>query len=357
MSKQTPLYKAHLEANAKMVDFSGWQMPLNYGSQIEEHKTVREKAGLFDVSHMGPVDITGSDAMAYLRHLLANDVAKLKNPGDALYSCMLNDNGGIIDDLIAYHFNDTYFRLVVNAGCRDKDFAWLQKQAENFDVTVKWCEDLCLIALQGPEAITQLKFPFGDEVVEKVSALRPFKSVILENDIVIARTGYTGEPGVEMMLPAVKALNVWQTLVENGVKPCGLGARDTLRLEAGLNLYGNDMTEETTPLESNLAWTVSFKDEDRDFVGKDALLKQKAAGVSRMLVGLCLKERGVLRDHQKVKIEGVGEGEITSGSFSPTLGYSIAMARIPVCEVGQVMVERRGDWMTVEVVKPPFVKK
>ena len=357
MSKKTPLFEAHLEANAKMVDFAGWQMPINYGSQIEEHKAVREKAGVFDVSHMGPVDVTGPDTIPYLRYVLANDVEKLKNPGDALYSCMLNENGGIIDDLIAYRFNDTYFRLIVNAGCRDKDFAWLKKQAEKFDVNLAWREGLCLIALQGPEAIADLKFPFSEKVSEEVSALKPFKSLILEDDIVIARTGYTGEAGVEMMLPDEKAIKVWHGLVSNGVKPCGLGARDTLRLEAGLNLYGNDMTEETTPLESNLSWTVSFKDDDRDFVGKAALEKQKEDGIKRMLTGLCLKERGVLRDHQKVKIEGVGEGEITSGSFSPTLGFSIAMARVPVCDVEEAMVERRGNWMPVEVVKPPFIKR
>ena len=357
MSKQTPLYEAHLEANAKMVDFSGWQMPLNYGSQIEEHHAVRNKAGVFDVSHMGTVEVTGPDATKFLRYALANDIAKLKNPGDALYTCMLNESGGIVDDLIVYYFNDTYFRLVVNAGCRDKDFAWLQKQAEQFDVTLKWQDDVCLLALQGPEAIAALRFPFDEKVVEQVDELRPFKSLILENNIVIARTGYTGEPGVEMMLPTDKVLSVWNALVENGVRPCGLGARDTLRLEAGLNLYGNDMTEETTPLESNLSWTVSLKDDKRDFVGKAALLKQKEAGVAQKLIGLCLKERGVLRDHQKVKINDALEGEITSGSFSPTLGYAIAMARVPMCDATHAEVERRGQWLPVEVVKPPFIKK
>lgn len=358
MSKHTPLYNLHVAANALMVDFSGWQMPLHYGSQIEEHKAVREKAGLFDVSHMGVVEVTGEDTVPYLRYALANDVAKLKNTGDALYTCMLNENGGIVDDLIAYRFSDTYFRLVVNAGCRDKDFAWLEKLTQNFDVAIAWRDDLCLLALQGPQAIDDLKYPFGQDIADTVAQLKPFKSIVLEdNETVIARTGYTGEPGVEMMLPKDKALQVWDALIAHNIQPCGLGARDTLRLEAGLNLYGSDMTEETSPLTSNLTWTVSLTDESRDFVGKNALLQQKAQGIHETLVGLRMTDRGVLRNHQKVKIEGVGEGEITSGSFSPTLGHAIAMARVPVSDATQAMVERRGKWLPVEIVKPPFIKK
>ena len=214
-----------------------------------------------------------------------------------------------------------------------------------------------MLALQGPQAIDALKIPFGVDIAQAVAELKPFKSIVLEdNETVIARTGYTGEPGVEMMMPAEKALQVWDVLTAHDIKPCGLGARDTLRLEAGLNLYGNDMTEDTTPLESNLSWTVSFKDEARDFVGKAALLKQKEQGIKETLVGLRMTDRGVLRDHQKVKIEGVGEGEITSGSFSPTLGYAIAMARVPVSDATQAMVERREKWLSVEIVKPPFYK-
>lgn len=356
MPQKTPLYDCHVKAGAKLVDFSGWDMPLHYGSQIEEHHIVRKNAGLFDVSHMGVVEVKGEGAADYLRYLLANDIAKLKNPGDALYTCMLNETGGIIDDLIVYRFSDTHFRLVINAGCRDKDIAWLKQVAEKFPVTLTVREDICLLALQGPEAISALKYPFGAEISEQVASLKPFKSLILEDGSVIARTGYTGEAGVEMMLPVETALKTWDALLANAVKPCGLGARDTLRLEAGLNLYGNDMTEETSPLDSNLAWTVSFKDEAREFIGKSALLLQKEKGVNEILVGLLMTDRGVLRDHQKVMIDGVGEGEITSGSFSPTIGNAIAMARVPATDAAEAKVERRGAWVSVKIVKLPFVR-
>lgn len=356
MPQKTPLYDCHVKAGAKLVDFSGWDMPLHYGSQIEEHHVVRQSAGLFDVSHMGVVEVKGEGVIDYLRYLLANDIEKLKNPGDALYTCMLNDNGGIIDDLIAYRFSDAHFRLVINAGCREKDIAWLEKVAAQFSVELTVRQDVCLLALQGPNAIDALKHPFGQAVVDQIATLKPFKSLLMEDGSVIARTGYTGEAGVEMMLPVETALRVWDTLLANDVKPCGLGARDTLRLEAGLNLYGNDMTEETSPLNSNLAWTVSFKDESRDFIGKTPLLAQKASGVSEILIGLLMTERGVLRAHQKVMIEGVGEGEITSGTFSPTIGHAIAMARVPVGEAQAAKVERRGDWLPVQIVQLPFVR-
>lgn len=354
MSQKTPLYDSHVKLNGMMVDFAGWQMPLNYGSQINEHHAVRKNAGLFDVSHMGVVDIKGSGAVSYLRYVLANDVAKLKNAGDALYSCMLNEKGGVIDDLIAYRFSDDYFRLVINAGCREKDFQWLQQQAEKFDVTLTMRNDLCLIALQGPNAIEKLSIIFDSNVQERVTQLKPFQFYSYD-DIVIARTGYTGEPGVEMMLPAADAISAWEKLVAADVQPCGLGARDTLRLEAGYNLYGTDMTEETSPLVSNLSWTISFKDEDRDFIGKSALLAEKAAGLQSQFVGLILESKGVLRNHQKVKVDGVGEGEITSGSFSPTLNKSIALARIPLSTVAEAFIERRGEWLPVKVVKPKFI--
>ena len=366
MSRKTPLFDQHKKLNALIVDFSGWQMPLHYGSQIAEHHAVRKKVGLFDVSHMGVVDIRGKDARVFLRFVFANDVAKLKNHGDALYTCMLNNEGGVIDDLIVYHFDDQHFCLVINAGCREKDVAWLKKQAEKFDVQLILRDELCLLALQGPAFLEALKNIFDDDVCAKISALKAFQFLENPPDFaaqnrplfskgVIARTGYTGEPGVEMMLPAEQANRVWEKLISAGVQPCGLGARDTLRLEAGYNLYGADMTATTSPLISNLAWTVSFKDEARDFIGKKALLSEKQKGIAQQLVGLILESKGVLRNHQKVKIDHVGEGEITSGSFSPTLNYSIALARIPMCDATAAMVERRGEWVPVKIVKAKFV--
>ena len=356
MSQRTPLYDLHLKSKATMVDFAGWQMPINYGSQIAEHNAVRNKVGLFDVSHMGVVEVRGDNTLPFLRHLLANDVAKLKNTGDALYSCMLNEEGGVIDDLIVYRFGDHYFRIVINAGCRDKDLAWMQKQADTFNIDLTLRDDLCLLALQGPQFLEALRFVFSSEVVEQVAQLKAFQFYALaDTGMMIARTGYTGEPGVEMILPTEKALKVWEKLIEAGVQPCGLGARDTLRLEAGYNLFGADMTESTSPLISNLAWTVSFKDETRDFIGKKALLAEKERGISQQLVGLILESKGVLRSHQKVKVENVGEGEITSGSFSPTLNKSIALARIPVSDATDALIERRGEWLPVKIVKPKFM--
>lgn len=356
MSKKTALYDQHVKAKALIVDFSGWQMPLHYGSQIAEHHAVRKSAGIFDVSHMGVVEITGTDTVNYLRFMLANDIAKLKNTGDAIYSCMLNENGGVIDDLIAYRYTDAHFRLVINAGCREKDFAWLQLHAKKFDVNLKMRDDLCMIALQGPDAIAKLEFIFDKEIFEKVSALKPFQFYTpTPTDTVIARTGYTGEPGVEIILPVENALKTWEKCIALGIQPCGLGARDTLRLEAGYNLYGADMTADTSPLISNLSWTVSFKDESRNFIGKDALCAEKARGISHQLVGLVLESKGVLRNHQVVKINNDGVGEITSGSFSPTLNKSIALARIPVSDATDAFVERRGEWLPVQIVKPKFI--
>lgn len=337
-----------------MVDFSGWQMPLHYGSQIQEHHAVRKNIGIFDVSHMGVVDVIGTDAEKYLRYLLANDVAKLKNTGDALYACMLNEKGGVIDDLIVYRFSDHHFRLVINAGCREKDMAWMQQQAKNFDVALTLRDDLCLLALQGPDVITQLEKIFDKSVAEKISTLKPFQ-FHTHTHTVIARTGYTGESGVEIMLSAEDAIALWKKCMALKIPPCGLGARDTLRLEAGLNLYGADMNENTSPLISNLAWTVSFKDVDRHFIGRDALEKEKNAGISQQLVGLILESKGVLRNHQKVKIKECGEGEITSGSFSPTRNQSIALARIPMTTAHEAMIERRGEWLPVKIVKPKFL--
>jgi aminomethyltransferase len=352
LGSKTALYDVHQSSGAKVVDFGGWDMPLHYGSQIEEHHFVRQGAGMFDVSHMTIVEVQGAQSRDYLRYLLANDVDKLKETGKALYSGMLDQNGGVIDDLIAYRMPQDY-RLVVNCGTREKDLAWMNLQAEQFNVTLTERDDLSMIAVQGPQAIEKAK-QARPKQAGLIAGLNIFQG--LEDDAwMYCRTGYTGEDGLEVMVPNEQAEAFWHSLVEAGVKPCGLGARDTLRLEAGMNLYGSDMDESVTPLQSAMGWTVSLSD-DRDFIGKQALLSQKVNGVPDKLVGLVLEQRGVLRGHQKVLIDGVGEGEITSGSFSPTLGYSVALARVPQATGDTCCVEMRGKSVPVKVVRPPFVR-
>jgi len=347
MGHRTPLYDAHLAAGGKMVDFGGWDMPINYGSQIEEHHQVRRHAGMFDVSHMNVVDVSGTGARDFLRRLLANDVDRVEQ-GRALYSAMLNEQGGVVDDLIVYRRAQDY-RLILNCGTREKDMAWLQQQSAGFDVAINAQPQLAIIAIQGPNAL-QLAGPLLPEA-EAVQALKPFH-FFESGDWLLARTGYTGEDGVEVILPASEAVEFWQKLHAAGVAFCGLGARDTLRLEAGMNLYGNDMDDTTTPLEAGMAWTLVFN--DRDFIGRAALEAQQVRG-HNVLVGLIMEAKGVLRAHQKV-FTNAGEGEITSGSFSPTLGISVALARVPVGSAGDAEVEIRNKKVPVKIVRPPFVR-
>jgi len=350
---QTPLHEAHLAAGARMVDFAGWEMPINYGSQIEEHHQVRKDAGMFDVSHMTVLDLRGSGARAFLARLLANDVGRLQSRGKALYSCMLNERGGVIDDLITYFMDDEWFRVIVNAATHDKDLDWLNQQKAGFDVSITELTDLAMIAVQGPRARAAVHGLLPAELVERAEPLEPFNAVS-RGRLFIGRTGYTGEDGYEVLLPAGEAPVFWDGLLAEDVKPCGLGARDTLRLEAGMNLYGQDMDEDVTPLESGLAWTVAMKD-DREFIGREALERQKAAGVKYRLTGLVLEGRGVLRHGQTVLTEA-GEGETTSGSFSPTLQRAIAFARLPVGATGNCEVDIRGKRLAARIVKLPFVR-
>jgi len=351
--RHTPLYAAHLAAGARMVDFVGWAMPINYGSQIDEHHQVRNDAGMFDVSHMTVVDIRGPQARAFLSKLLANDVARLRDRGKALYSCMLNERGGVIDDLITYFMSEEWFRMVVNAATRDKGLAWLERQGAEFSVAVTEHHELAMIAVQGPKAREKVHALLPAVAVEELQAIRPFTAVEHGN-MFIARTGYTGEDGYEIMLPGGEAENLWNALLDEDVSPCGLGARDTLRLEAGMNLYGQDMDDDVTPLESGLAWTVAMKD-DRPFIGRPALERQKAEGLRNKLVGLVLEGRGVLRPHQKV-LTPAGEGVTTSGSFSPTLQRAIAFARVPVRAQDRCTVDVRGKDLPARIVQPPFVR-
>lgn len=353
-SRQTPLHAAHVAAGARMVDFAGWDMPVNYGSQIEEHHAVRRDAGMFDVSHMLSLDLAGPEATIFLRGLLANDVIKLTVPGKALYSCMLNEHGGVIDDLIVYRFGPSDYRLVVNAGTADKDVAWMRARiaATSANVTLAGRRDLAIIAIQGPRAVERATAAIP-ELSSANGVPAPFSAARV-GDLLVARTGYTGEDGLEIAVPATRVEQMWNELIAAGVKPCGLGARDTLRLEAGMNLYGQDMDDTVSPLDAGLAWTVDFKDDSRDFVGRTAL---EANPATRRLLGLILEDKGVLRSHMKV-FTAAGEGETTSGSFSPTLEQSIAFARVPLAtQPGEaVEVEIRGKRLKARTVKLPFVR-
>ncbi len=351
--RSTPLNAAHRALGARMVDFGGWDMPINYGSQIEEHHQVRRDAGMFDVSHMTVVDLRGERVREFLRYLVANSVDKITKPGKALYTCMLDEQGGVIDDLIVYFMQDGFFRLVVNAATRDKDVAWIERHAGEYAVAVDVRDELAMIAVQGPNARERVHGLLDDAARGRAAKLTRF-AAIQAGDLFIARTGYTGEDGYEIVLPAAAAAAFWQSLLDAGVKPAGLGARDTLRLEAGMNLYGQDMDESTTPLESGLAWTVAF-DEGRDFIGRAALEAQKAAGVPRELVGVVLDDKGVLR-HDQVVLTAAGEGRVLSGSFAPTLGKSVALARVPAGAGNALQVDMRGRKLPLRVLPLPFVR-
>ncbi len=354
MGLKTPLYDKHLEAGAKLVDFGGWDMPVNYGSQKEEHHAVRRKAGIFDVSHMTIVDLAGERTKPFLQRLLANDVGRVTTPGKALYTCMLNDSGGVIDDLIVYFFSDTEYRMVVNAATREKDLNWIRAQAESFDVQVTERAELSMLAVQGPEARSLAAPVIGEEWRDQALALKPF-TAMYAGDLFVARTGYTGEDGWEIVVPAADAPGIWDRLLAAGVAPCGLGARDTLRLEAAMNLYGNDMDETISPLEAGLGWTVAWEPADRDFIGRPALEAQRQGDTQRF-VGLLLEDKGVLRAHQRIVVDGVGEGEITSGGFSPTIERSIGLARVPAGDYDRARVDIRGKLLDVRIVKTPFVR-
>lgn len=352
MAQKTPLYDKHQQAGAKIVDFAGWDMPLHYGSQVDEHHVVRQAAGMFDVSHMCVVDISGNQAQEFLRYLLANDVAKVSS-GQAIYACMLNQEGGVVDDLIVYAL-DGFYRVVANAGTADKDIAWMQAQQGRFEVTITPRRDLGIIAVQGPQARDKALPLLPERYRKGASALKPFQSVG-DNAGLIGRTGYTGEDGFECILPVTDVPALWDGLQTAGVVPCGLGARDTLRLEAGLNLYGQDMDDVTSPLQAGLGWTVAWEPQQRDFIGRQALQAQKDAGDLPRFVGLVLEGRGIMRAQQVIDTPQ-GAGEVTSGGFSPSTGLSIGLARIPRGDFDRVDIQIRNKAVAARVVKPPFVR-
>lgn len=352
---KTPLFHQHELAGAKIVDFGGWALPVNYGSQIDEHHAVRKDCGMFDVSHMTVSEVRGDQTLEFLSYLLANDISKVSSqPGKALYSCMLNHDGGVIDDLIVYYLDDQHCRLVTNASTNQKDMAWIKQQSESYSVEFNELPELALIALQGPNALAICEQALDSGFAEIVKQLSRFQGAFHGQQFV-GRTGYTGEDGVELILTAEHANSTWEKLIELGVQPCGLGARDTLRLESGMSLYGNDLDEDHTPIESGIAWSVANKDE-REFIGKTVL--QTAA--DQKLIGLILLDRGVLRGHQKVVLNDKEIGEITSGTFSPSLEKSIALARIDKqakLAIGdQVQIAVRNKHLNAVIAPSPFVK-
>jgi aminomethyltransferase len=356
MILKTPLHSMHLASGAKMVDFHGWDMPLHYGSQINEHNFVRKDSGVFDVSHMTIIDILGAGGRQFLRKLLTNDVDQLIHTGKALYSCMCNEHGGIIDDLIVYQRASDNYRIVLNSATREKDIAWIHKKSEGFAVGIQERHDLAMLAVQGPQAIAKTRTILNPAQIDAVSTLTQFECVDVDTWF-FARTGYTGEDGFEIILPKQQIAQLWSDLMTAGVKPCGLAARDTLRLEAGMLLYGQDMDETITPLESGLAWTVKWEPQERNFIGMGALFSQKQEGIGRKLVGLTLLDKGIMRSGQRVVIEGCPDGIITSGGYSPTLEQSIALARVPIATGEKVMVEIRDKLIPAHVGQPRFVKQ
>jgi len=353
MTKRTPLYDRHREAGARLVDFAGWDMPVNFGSQLAEHHAVRSDAGMFDVSHMTQVDLVGPGAEAYLRTVCANDVAKLDD-GAALYTCLLNESGGVIDDGIVYRLAADRYRFVINAGTRDKDMAWLHDHVDAFEVELTERDDLAMIAVQGPQARERVHGVLPEQLAAAAAGIKRFHGAGA-GEMLVGRTGYTGEDGYEIMLPGDDAGRLWDALLEAGVKPCGLGARDTLRLEAGMALYGQDMDEDVSPLEAGLGWTVAWEPADRAFIGREALERQRREGAERGLVGLVLEGRGVARAHYRV-VTDAGDGEVTSGGFAPTLERSIALARVPVGASGECEVVIRNRSVKARIVNYPFVR-
>jgi aminomethyltransferase len=353
MGNRTPLTDRHREAGARLVDFAGWEMPVHFGSQLDEHHAVRGDAGMFDVSHMTQVDIAGASAEGFLRHVCANDVARLGDRA-ALYTCLLNEAGGVIDDGIVYRLGEGRYRLVVNAATRDRDIEWLEACAAPFEVSLDERGDLAMIAVQGPNARARAHEVLEAPLAEAAGELRRFHAAA-HGDTLVGRTGYTGEDGYEVMLPGEAAGALWDALRDRGVRPCGLGARDTLRLEAGLALYGQEMDESVSPLEAGLGWTIAWDPPERAFIGRPALEAQRAEGVLRRLDGLVLEGKGIARAHYRV-LTGAGDGEVTSGGFAPTLGRSIALARLPAEAAGECEVEIRQRRVAARITGYPFVR-
>jgi aminomethyltransferase len=359
---RTPLYDLAVEGKARLTPFAGWEMPVQYGGLKQEHEAVRSSVGMFDISHMGKFALQGKQLLKQLQYLVPSDLERLQ-PGQAQYTVLLNPQAGIIDDIIVY-YQGTRERgeeraiLIVNAATIDKDRAWLSSQLDLTSLQFKdLSEEKVLIAIQGPQALPSLQ-PLVEEDLSQLPAFGHLEATILGEPAFLARTGYTGEDGFEVMLAAPAGKKLWRSLLEAGVTPCGLGARDTLRLEAAMGLYGQDMDETTTPLEAGLGWLVHL-DSKGDFIGRSRLEEQKAQGVQRRLVGLRMEGRHIARHGYPVLMAGEVVGEVTSGTLAPTLNQAIALAYVPISlsRIGQKLdVEIRGKFYATTVVKKPFYR-
>ena len=357
--RTTPLTSIHRELGARLVPFAGWNMPIQYAGVVAEHLCVREKVGLFDVSHMGEIDIKGKDAQRFLQYLLSNNIEKMTD-GSILYTLMCYEGGGVVDDLLVHRFSEDHYFLCVNASNVDKDYAWIEKNAASFEVaTENTSTETAQLALQGPRAGEVLQ-PLLDVSLHDLPYYH-FKGGQVHNvKGIVSRTGYTGEDGFELYLPAGDVRQVFRALIRQGepygIQPIGLGARDTLRLEMGYALYGHEIDAESSPLEAGLGWVVKFK--KGKFIGSGALLKQKEEGLPRKLVGLRLLARGVPREHYRVLADGKTVGEVTSGTFSPSLNIGIGLCYVSSehSTIGtRLEVEIRNQLIPAEVVKLPFV--
>src|SRR3989442_10829561 len=360
--KRTPLYEQHRALGARLVEFGGWEMPVQYSGILEEHQAVRTHAGLFDVSHMGEFKVEGSDALAFLQYLVPNDISRLV-VGQALYTQLLLPDGGTIDDLLVYHLADKHFMLVVNAANIDKDFAWVEEQAKNFtDVHVTNQSDAtALLALQGPAAQSILQ-SLTDVDLASIRYYHFVPGVVDGVNCIISRTGYTGEDGFELYCAPVDVVTLWTDLLEagkaQGLLPAGLGARDTLRIEAGYCLYGHELDEQTNPLEAGLGWTVKLN--KGEFIGRDALLKVKEEGPKRKLIGIQMIERGISRAGYAIYENTLPIGALTSGAPSPTLNKNIGMGYVEASHavVGNtVQIDIRGKRAAAQIVALPFYKR
>ncbi|MBN2541610.1 glycine cleavage system aminomethyltransferase GcvT [bacterium] len=359
-AKKTPFYNNHIAHRAKMVDFCGFRMPIQYHGIVPEHRAVRRKVGIFDVSHMGEFIVKGPTALNFLQKMTTNDVSKLE-PYRVQYSSMCYDDGGIVDDLLVYRLPDKYM-LVVNASNLQKDFDWLDSHKPPFGVDlINVSDENALIALQGPKAQSVLSKLTGINL-DELQYYWASEGKVLETDAIVSRTGYTGEDGFEIYLPPEAGEKIWDAMIEAGstfeIEPIGLGARDTLRLEMCYALYGNDIDKTTNPFDAKLGWIVKL--EKGDFIGRDALIDKKTAGIKRRLVAFELKERGFPRQHYKIFKNGSEVGEVTSGTFSPSLNKGIGMGYVPremASEDNPIQIQIRDNFLEAVIVKPPFWKK
>lgn len=357
--KTTPLTDTHIALGAKMVDFAGFYMPVRYSSDLDEHHCVRKAAGMFDVSHMGEFLVKGENALAFLQKIVSNDISKLEK-GQAMYGYLPNESGGVVDDLLIYHIDENHYLCVVNAGNIDKDWTWFNKHNSEGAALTNLSEDTALLAIQGPNALAALQTLTSVDLASIPYYRFTIGTFAGVDNVIISNTGYTGAGGFEVYFNKENAVAVWNKILEAGkpfgLQPIGLGARDTLRLEKGFCLYGNDIDDTTSPLEAGLGWVTKF---NKDFIAKDILQQQKTAGLKNKLVGFSMIDRGIPRGHYLIKDAAGNEiGHVTSGTQSPTLGYGIGLGYVAMAFAAidtEIYIDIRGKLLKAKVVKLPFL--